>query len=235
MMAWREPAPAVAPALAVEGLLANRSVQEDRFRMKTVTINVPTAPICTLLAAVLVGCSGGKPARVTLPDYDIPVISKKAIELNDKDGDGALSGEELDGVKSLKSGMSRLDADKDGKLTADEVAKRLQRYIDFKIGLAPVDCTVTKGGRPLAGATITYEPEEFMGDSLPPGTGTTGAEGITAISIAKDLLPTPNHSGVKPGFYRVKVKLADGTEASNLDAGVECAGDFQSSHRIIVP
>jgi hypothetical protein len=183
---------------------------------------------CTiaLLTVVVVGCSGGKPARVTLPDYDVSAIGQKAIELHDKNGDGALSGEELDDVKSLKSGMSRLDSDKDGKLTADEIGKRVQRYIDFKIGLAPVDCTVTKGGRPLAGATITYEPEEFLGDSLPPGTGVTGAEGITSISIAKDLLPTPNHSGVKPGFYRVRVKFAD---------GVECAGDFQSSHRIVVP
>jgi hypothetical protein len=187
-----------------------------------------------LLAAGLAGCSS-RPARIEVPPYDIPTVSQQAIELNDKDGDGALSAEELKQVKSLQSAMRRLDGNKDGKLTADEVATRLQKYIDYRVGLAPVDCTLIQNGRPLAGATVTYEPEAFMGDSVEPGTGVTGPEGMTTVSVAKDLLPSPNHSGVKPGFYRVRVKFADGTEATKLDAGVECAGDFQSSHRIVVP
>jgi hypothetical protein len=186
------------------------------------------------LGLALLGCSG-KPARVHVPDYDITTISQKAIELNDKDGDGVLSAEEVKAVKSLESGMSRLDADKDGKLTVDEVAQRIQRYVDYKVALTAVDCTLIRNGRPLAGANVTYEPESFMGDSVPPGSGKTGTEGMTTVSIATNLLPSPNHSGVKPGYYRVRVTLADGTEVTKLDAGVECAGDFQSSHRIVVP
>jgi hypothetical protein len=188
-----------------------------------------------LLGLAFSGCSGGTPARVYVPEYDVSTISEQAIELNDKDGDGVLSEEELKQAKSLRSGMSRLDADKDGKLTVDEVAARLQRYLDFKVGLAPVDCTLIHNGRPLAGAAVIYEPEKFMGDSVPPASGVTGAEGMTTISVASEFLPSPKYSGAKPGFYRVRVTLADGTEVTNLDEGVECAGDFQSSHRIVVP
>lgn len=194
-----------------------------------------TASLATLITTVFIGCSGGSPARVGVPEYDIPNVSLQAIELNDKNGDGALSDDELKAAKSLSSAMGRLDADKDGKLTVEEVAKRLQRYIDFRAGLAPVDCTLIRQGRPLANATITYEPENFMGDSVPSGTGVTGPEGMATISVSAEHLPTPNHSGVKPGFYRVRVKLADGSEVTNLDAGVECAGDMLSTHRIVVP
>jgi hypothetical protein len=203
--------------------------------MTNTTNTRATTGALVVLTVALAGCSGGTPARVYVPDYDVASISQQAIELNDKDGDGVLSEDELEQVKSLRSGMSRLDADKDGKLTVEEVAQRIQRYVDFKAGLVPVDVTLIRQGRPLAGATVTYEPEKFMGDSIPPGSGVTAAEGVTTISVAPEFLPSPRYSGAKPGFYRVRVKLADGTEVSELDAGVECAGDFQSSHRIIVP
>ena len=202
--------------------------------MRSMTATQGQAWMLVLLVAGQVGCSGG-PSRVEVPDYDIPQVSQQAIELHDKDGDVVLSAAELKQAKSLQSAISRLDSDKDGTLTVDEVAKRLQKYIDYRVGLAPVDCTLIQNGRPLAGATVTYEPEAFMGDSVPPATGVTGPEGMTTVSVAKEFLPSPNHSGVKPGFYRVRVKLADGVEVTKLDAGVECAGDFQSSHRIIVP
>jgi hypothetical protein len=203
--------------------------------MTRITTTRGTTGALGVLSLALVGCSGGTPARVYVPDYDVATISQQAIELNDKDGNGVLSEDEVKLAKSLQSGMSRLDGDKDGKLTVEEVAQRIQRYVDFKAGLVPVDVTVTRNGRPLAGATVTYEPEKFMGDSIPPASGVTGAEGLTTISAAAEFLPSPRYSGAKPGFYRVRVKLADGTEVTELDAGVECAGDFQSSHRIIVP
>jgi hypothetical protein len=218
-----------------ESVGVHRRRTQDRTRVKIMMKICGTPWALAPLGLALMGCSGGKPARIHVPEYDISTISQQAIELNDKDGDGVLSAEELEGAKSLRSGMSRLDADKDGKLTVDEIAQRFQRYIDYKAGLAPVDCTLIRNGRPLAGAKITYEPEPFMGDSVQSGYGETGAEGITTISVASEFLPTPRHSGVKPGFYRVRVTLADGTEVTKLDAGVECAGDFQSSHRIVVP
>jgi hypothetical protein len=172
---------------------------------------------------------------VAVPDFDPAAIAATALELHDRNGDGRIDEGELKEVKSLQSAKSRLDKNGDGSLDASEIAARIQAYIDYRSALAPVDCTVTRGGRPVAGATVTYEPEAFMGESVVPATGTTNEAGQAVLSVSEEHLPSPRHSGVRPGFYRVRVKLADGTEVDKLDAGVECAGDMLSVHQVSLP
>ena len=180
------------------------------------------------------GCMGGT-NRVPVPDFDPTAIGAKAVELHDRNADGLISAKELEGAPSLESAKNRLDKNGDGNLDASEIAVRIQAYIDYRSALAPVDCTVTRGGRPVDGATVTYEPETFMGDGIVPAMGTTNAEGTAVLSVSEEHLPSPRHSGVRPGFYRVQVKLADGTEVTKLNAGVECAGDMLNIHQISLP
>lgn len=182
----------------------------------------------------VVGCSKG-PARVAVPDYDPGRIAAKAIELFDADGDGALTQDERSQARSLDSAMSRLDADRDGRLTVDEIAARINKYVEFRVGLAPVMCTIRKGGRPVVNAVVTYEPEEFMGSEVVPGEGTTDDTGRAVISVGEAHLPSPRHSGVRPGFYRVHVKLADGSVPESFNAGIECAGDVMNTHAFALP
>ena len=177
----------------------------------------------------------GGPARVPVPDFDPETVAGKAVELYDRDADGLISAKELQEAKSLESAKKRLDKNGDDQLDAGEIAARIQEYIDFRTGLTAVDCTVTKHGRPVSGALVTYEPEPFMGEGIVPATGTTNADGQAVPSVGEEHLPSPRYSGVRPGFYRVRVKLADGSEVSDLNAGVECAGDMISSHRISLP
>jgi hypothetical protein len=192
------------------------------------------AAISASILMTAVGCTNG-PKRVEVPDFDPDQIAVTAIELNDKDGDGALSATELEEVKSLKSAMKRLDVDQDGSLTSDEIAARIRAYQEYRSGLAQVDCKVVRGGKPVAGAMVTYEPEKFMGDSLVAAQGTTDGSGGAVISVADEHLPSPAYDGARPGFYRVRVTLADGTEVANLDAGAECAGDVFNSHHFTLP
>jgi hypothetical protein len=142
---------------------------------------------------------------------------------------------ELQEAKSLESAKKRLDKNGDDKVDAGEITARIQEYIDYRAGLTAVDCVVRRAGRPVAGATVTYEPEAFMGDGIVPATGTTNAEGQAVLSVSEEHLPHPRLTGVRPGFYRVRVTLADGSEASELNAGVECAGDMISTHQITIP
>lgn len=186
------------------------------------------------MTALLVGCTGG-PKRVAVPQYAPEEIGSQAVELLDRDGDGLVSTEELQEAKSLESAMSRLDVNGDKKLDSQEIAKRIQAYIDYRSGLSPVDCTLIRGSRPIVGAKVTYEPEAFMGASVVPATGTTNADGNAVISVAEEHLPSPKHAGARPGFYRVRVTLADGTEVTQLNAGTECAGDMLNTHRFALP
>lgn len=186
----------------------------------------------TVWTATLLGCSS-QPARVAVPDFDADEIGKQAVAAYDGNHDGSLDAAECS--KSLSSAMRRADANHDEQLTADEIAGRLRLYEKFRAGIVPVFCTISRGGRPVAGATVTYQPEEFMGEIALPASGTTDEGGSTKISVAAEHLPSPAHSGVQPGFYRVLVALADGSSVSKLDAGIECAGDVQNTHAFALP
>jgi EF hand len=185
-----------------------------------------------MLIATLVGCNS-RPARVPVPQFDVDEISKQALQLFDRNHDGQLSATECS--KSLSSAMRRVDLDRDDQISADEIVKRLQFYEQYRAGLVPVFCTLTRGGRPVAGAKITYEPEQFMGQGRLPGFGTTDVGGNAVISVGAEHLPSPNHAGLQPGFYRVLVELSDGSKVANFDAGAECAGDVQNTHSFSLP
>jgi hypothetical protein len=82
---------------------------------------------------------------------------------------------------------------------------------------------------------VTYEPEQFMGEGALPAYGTTNSQGSTEISMAEEHRPSPALTGVRPGFYKISVTLADGTEVTKLNAGIECAGDVMNNHTFAIP
>ncbi len=131
----------------------------------------------------------------------------------DTNSDGAIDGAELDKVPAIKSSLKELDKNGDGKITPDEIAHRIEEWQTSKVGLMSFSCRVTLDKAPLAGATVTLVPEKFLGNTLLPATGTTNEQGVATISIAKDKLSNPNHSGVHVAFYRVEIsKQQNGAE-----------------------
>ena len=168
--------------------------------LRSSTSRLPWA-VVSLAAIVAAGCSG-KPSRIYPPSISAGSAGSGAMEQYDTDGDGKVAGPELEKAPSLKAGLSRLDTNGDGGVSADEVAARVEAWQASKVGRMSVVLTVLANGKPLEGATVTLDPEDFLGDEIKPATGVTDASGLVmpTIETADDEPP-----GVAPGFYLVRI------------------------------
>jgi hypothetical protein len=171
----------------------------------------PRRPAVVLLAgafALLTGCSGAN-SRVPAPSLSPESAAQQAMAEYDTNGDGFLDEQELARCPALKSCLKELDRDKDGRLTAREIADRLTLYRDSRIGLMSATCHVTLDGRPLIGGSVTLTPERFLGPDIKPATGVTDGNGRALLQATGQSLP-----GVHCGLYRVTVskKNAAGRE-----------------------
>ncbi|MDY0166618.1 MAG: EF-hand domain-containing protein [Thermoguttaceae bacterium] len=147
------------------------------------------------------GCSG-RPSRVHPPSINASSAGREAMKQYDLDGDGKVSGAELDKAPSLKFALSRLDTDGDGAVTADDVTARVGAWQESKVGRMSVVLTILSNGKPLEGATVTLDPEPFLGSDVKPATGVTDSSGLVMPSIETGPDDPP---GVAPGFYLVRV------------------------------
>ncbi len=178
-----------------------------------------------LLAA---GCRGGAGGGAMVPPvYSADSAAAAAMAEYDADKDGALDAKELEHCPALKEALKRgLDKNKDGKVTADELVERLRMFQEDGIGSAFVQ--VTLDGKPLAGATVTFTPEKFLGPSFKPATGTTGPEGTTMLQV-------DGQAAVAYGFYRVEIsKNAGGKETlpAKYNAQTTLGKDFASARAL---
>lgn len=175
------------------------------WRQKTKS---PTAALLFVVAGLPMGCCGGAPARVEQPAYS-PQAGADAITAYDKDGDGAIAGDELDDVPALRAALGQIDTDGDQRLTANEIDARVEEWQRTKIAEMPVRCEVTLDGQPLAGAQIVFEPEPFLGPNVNPASGTTAPSGTGGITLAKEHLSDPKYAGVACGWYKIRVTSSD--------------------------
>ena len=160
-------------------------------------------------AILAAGCSR-TPAGPSKPKVDAADAARAAIAKYDANGDGKLDAKELKKCPGLLDAMPRTDTNGDKTLDEAEIAARIQKW--FAGGAAIVDAAtrVTLDGKPLEGATVTYEPEEFLGASFKSASGTTDSQGQTSPTGAD---PNPKFNGLYPGVYRVKIsKEVNGKE-----------------------
>src|SRR5271166_4483143 len=125
--------------------------------------------IASVLPLVAGGCSGGPP-RTAPPAIDAEAAGKQAIALYDKDGDGAISGKELDNCPGIKDALKFFDIH-DSKVTAAAIAARIREWQESNVGTAATKVRVLLDGAPLEGATVTFEPEPFLGPNVATASG----------------------------------------------------------------
>ena len=134
------------------------------FRKQECLTRVSSVVWPTLLLCLLPGCGGGD--ALTMPTYSPDQAAQQAMAEYDTNHDGFLDKQELERCPALKQGLDTIDKNGDHRLSAEEIAGRIQIYQDSQVALKAVGCHVQLDGRPLPGATVTYVPEKFMGSSL---------------------------------------------------------------------
>src|SRR5437762_5289132 len=102
------------------------------------------------------------PKEGPLPKYDADGIAQAVMAEFDKNHDGSLDASELKACPSLYGALAAIDTNGDKKLSADEIRKRVEAYAAVPTGSIPVTCIFHLDGRPLAGGTITFDPEPCM-------------------------------------------------------------------------
>jgi len=162
----------------------------------------------SLLSVLLVGC-GLRSGRVKPPEIDPVSAGRAAVAEYDTSGDGILDRAELENAPALKSAMRNLDEDENGQLTAEEITARITAWKETRVGMMSMACMILMDGRPLSGATVTLEPESFLGDAVKPATGVT-ENGNADMSIAEQYRPSPNLWGVHCGLYKVRISKQQG-------------------------
>jgi hypothetical protein len=174
-------------------------------------------PLSVLAVALVpwlavVGCSG-RPAAISPPDIDPDKLAAAAVEQYDQNGDAVIDGQELESAPSLRFSRERIDANRDGKILPDEIAQFAQQHwIDSPVGIVRVHCVVNFKGRPLDGATVTLEPENFMQGAVSPASGVTRG-GTAALDVSDEARPHPNAHGAQTGLYLVRIsKVVNGKE-----------------------
>jgi hypothetical protein len=172
--------------------------------MHIVRLGVVGSGIC----ALLVGCNYSA-SRVYPVKIDPSAASSAAIEMYDKDADGALAGDELAAVPGIKKNIELYDRDGDGRVARDEISQRLDAWANQKLALLGATVVVSLDGQPLDGATVTFVPESYLGPNVKPATGTTMENGLARLSHADEDLPKSSNGrpipGVTSGTFKVQI------------------------------
>lgn len=198
-------------------------------------IGIRVACLVTVLLASG-GCSGGPP-RTLPPEIDADAAAQQAIAMYDTNGDGAISGKELDKCPGIKDALEHYDIKHDGKVTAAAIAARIRKWQESKMGITATKVRVLLDGQPLEGATVTFEPEPFLGPHVATSSGQTAKNGAALMTIAADPQNPQSQRklGVQCGLYKVRIsKQVGGHETlpprynSNTELGVEIAPRSES-------
>ena len=173
----------------------------------------PITVVSLSLLLLTAGCNSGA-ARITPPGIDASDSAEQAMELYDTNADGVIAGDELEKAHSLRAAMKTIDTNGDGQISESEIADRILSWQASKAGLTVITCLVKLNGRPLPEATVTFEPEPFLGGEIQTAIGTTNYHGVAMPTIPKEKRPMSDMPpGIQLGFYKVRIsKQANGQE-----------------------
>ena len=190
----------------------------------------------TLIICCLIACAGCGVASPDRPAFDPRGSAKEALSTLDANSDGFIDEKEVEKAPGLKAAFAPTDADQDGKLTADEIEKRITYYKSAPTTIVQGSTLVTLRRRPLVDATVTFEPEPFLGSAFGSCSGMTDEKGIASIKGHDAEFP-----GIYLGFYRVRVsREVNGKETipakynSETEIGYEATDDLTTGFASII-
>jgi len=158
--------------------------------------------LCVLLISIAALRAENPPRRLGVPKIDAKAAGAEAMKLFDANKDGKLSGDELNKCPGVKAAIDQIDPSGKGEITAETIAARIKAWQDTKLARMTISCRVLHNGQPLAGAVVKFVPEKFLGKNVKTGTGKTDAHGIAMLSVPLNGREPP---GMAPGFYRVEI------------------------------
>ena len=145
------------------------------------------------------GCDG-RPKRIYPPKINAAKAGPAAMEMYDANKDGKLDAEELKKVPSL---IPIAKESKDGVLTAETITELLKKWTEGRVGRVTWAIKFLHNGKPLTDATVQLVPEKFLGVDIkiePAKTDTTGCAGFTVpVKSVED------PKGIPLGLYRIEV------------------------------
>lgn len=184
-------------------------------------VNVFRLLLCSISVIVFSGCAKG-PER---PEFNASQCAADALAAYDSDGDGFLSKEEYTMSPGLLAASARVDSDGNGLISKEEIENRVDYYRNATTYVVSGGIRVVRKGRGLADATVTFEPESFLGEEFKPCSGTTDQLGETSISRE-----TAEFPGIYLGMYRVRVsKIVNGKETIPAKYNTETTLGFESA------
>src|SRR3954471_20246216 len=90
--------------------------------------------VLTALSILPVGACSSGTITVKQPSINASAAGKMAIEMYDKNGDGVISGDELEHAPALKAALGNLDTNRDKAVSAEEVTARVNAWKAMKTG-----------------------------------------------------------------------------------------------------
>ncbi len=189
-----------------------------------------------LLGLVVIGGCSDEPKPPPRFHIDPQQAADEAIRAYDKiKVDGMLDAKELKASPPLRELLENLKSRNPGhpdSLNKEDIAGRLEEWIKTPTTLLPGTAVVYLDDKFIEGATVTYEPESFLGSSYHSHQGKTDVTGIAQLDPELPDFP----GSIYVGLYRVRIsKKVDGKETiparynTETELGREIATDIRDS------
>ena len=180
------------------------------------------------LLLIAAGCCSRVPKGPDRPAFDPASSGQQAIATYDENGDGKLAGEELVACPALEMALTRVDKNSDSAISADEIAERINYFQTAKTTIISGSTEVAMNGSPVAGATVTFEPESFMGPAFKTCSGVTDDNGVAFVTGHDAKFP-----GIYLGFYRERISKKEGdTETIPAEYNTESKLGYEATDDI---
>jgi hypothetical protein len=141
------------------------------------------------------------------PHIDPKAAAKQAMELYDANKDGKLSTDELVKCPGVLVSLDRYDANRDKVIDEEEFANHLADLLRHGTGATQLGVGVTFQGSPLADATVVLEPEPYLGNEIQSAEGVTTNSGQATVRMPPDKAPATLKAMklIQYGTFKVRI------------------------------